>query len=81
MLAFLTPLNSLSLESGSSASVRQRDIYKAKLSLASLQMQWLSDNLTTQMPTTQQQGLDLIDLRLTWREMNNLNFEDFWRHS
>ena len=27
-----------------------------------------------------EQGLDLIDLQLTWREMDNLNCEDFWRH-
>ena len=27
------------------------------------------------------QGLDLIDLRLTWRKMEKLSFEDFWRHS
>ena len=25
------------------------------------------------------QGSDLIDLRLTWREMEGLIFEDFWR--
>ena len=27
------------------------------------------------------QGSDLIDLRLIWRELENLIFKDFWRHS
>ena len=29
----------------------------------------------------EKQGLDLKDLQLTWRGMDNLNFEEFWRHS